>query len=222
MKQTRKNKRNNHQGLGALTAEAQMSVHSVDTMRLWNPGDKAPLPSVGRFLSTVSALEHAARYDDPYADFALLELERVMNEAFTFFNEQLSTLPSMMTARLSFSECLSNRPHVKTLRISSRFGWRMIALLESFDVYMVRISDAQFKAQITRSEFEKRRFETIRKIESVLHQVLVHKHSGLTRSDMLQNTAKAQKAMEEFGPVPFEVLEGLERAEFAPVIKRAS
>jgi hypothetical protein len=51
---------------------------------------------------------------------------------------------------------------------------------------------------------------------------LVHKHSGVTRSDILQNNAKAQRALEEFGPVPFEVLEELERAEYAPVIKRAS
>lgn len=220
MKQT--NKKNNFQGLGSLGSEAQMTVHSVETIRLWNPGNKAPLPSVGRFLTTVSTLEHAARYDDPYADFALLELERVMNEAFAFYNEHLSTLPAMMTARLSFSECLSSRPHVKTLRISSRFGWRMMALLECFDVYMVRIADAQFKAQLTRTEFEKRRYDSIRKIESVLHQVLVHKHSGVTRSDILQNNAKAQRALEEFGPVPFEVLEELERAEYAPVIKRAS
>ncbi|RJX68701.1 TIGR03761 family integrating conjugative element protein [Vibrio sinensis] len=222
MKQTRKNKRNNFQGLGALASEAQMTVHSVETIRLWNPGNKAPLPSIGRFLTEVSTLEYAARHDDPYADFALLELERMMNGAFTFYHEQLSTLPPMMTARLSFSECLSRRPHVKTLRIASRFGWRMMALVESFDVLMVRLSDVQFKAQITRSEFEKRRFDCIRKMESVLHQVLVHKHSGVTRLDMVQNTAKAQQAMAMLGPVPFEVLEELERAEYAPVIKRAS
>ena len=220
MKQT--TSKNEHKGIGALGSEAQMTVHSVETIRLWNPGRGSLIPSIGQFLSAVGTLEHAARNDDPYADFALLELERVMNGVFAFFNEQQSALPPMASARLSFTECLSRRPHVKTLRITSRFGWRMMALVECFDVHMVRLSDAQFKAQITRVEFEKRRYECIRKIESVLHQVLALKHSGITRHDVLQNNAKAQSVMEEFGPVPFEVLEGLERAEYAPIIKRMS
>ena len=220
MKQTKHN--SEPKGVGSLSSNAQMTLHSVETIRLWNVSAKAKLPSVGKFLTTVSTLEHAARHDDPYADFALLELERVMNDAFAFLHEQINALPSQVSARLSFSECLSSRPLVKTLRISSRFGWRMMALIECYDVYMVRLMDTQFKAQITRNEFEKHRYEAGRKMERVLHQVLVHKHSGITRQDVMQNNAKAQQVVAQLGSVPFEVLEGIERAEYAPVIKRVS
>ncbi len=215
---TKKNTNDKSRGLGSLTAEAQMEIHSVETVKLWSPPKKLKQVSVGGFLSSVSALEHAARHDDPYADYALLEIERTLDAAFTLLNETLVTLPPLISSRLRFSEALSSQPMVKTLRIGSRFGWRLVALLEMYDVLMVRLFDAQFKAQLNRQQFEQHKQACVQAVRGVLNQSTVLRHSGITRQDVAANNAKAIEAQEKFGAIPLEVLEGLERAEFAPAI----
>lgn len=210
-------------GIGSLSANAQIELHSVETLRLWGLGKKQSKknspPNVGRWLQLASTLEHAARQDDPYADFALLELERVMNRALTLFHDTLAAMPPLHSSRIRFSEAQSNQPLVKELKISSRFGWRMIAVLEAYDVLMCRLFDANFKAQLTRQEFEHHKNQCQQAMRGVLQQVTEHRHSGVTRNDVLANNAKAQEAQEKFGAIPLEVLEGLERAEFAPAIR---
>ncbi|PQJ44174.1 integrating conjugative element protein, partial [Vibrio jasicida] len=53
----------------------------------------------------------------------------------------------------------------------------------------------------------------------VISDSVVLQHSGVTRQDMAANNAKAQAAQAKLGAIPFEVLEGVERAEFAPDIR---
>lgn len=212
-------------GIGSLSANAQIELHSVETVRLWGPGKKQSkkpsAPSVGRWLQLVSTLEHAARQDDPYADYALLELERVMDHALMLFHDTMASMPPLQSSRIRFSEAQSSQPLVKELRISSRFGWRLIAVLEAYDVLMCRLFDAQFKAQLTRKEFEHHKNQCQQAMRALLQQVNEHRHSGITRHDVLANNAKAQEAQDKFGAIPLEVLEGLERAQFAPTIKGA-
>ncbi|MFM2588200.1 PFL_4669 family integrating conjugative element protein [Vibrio sp. TBV020] len=206
-------------GIGSLTADAQLEIHSVETVQLWSPSKKKGVPSVPRWLQAVSTLEHAARKDDPYADFALLEIERALNDAFAHLHHIMDSMPSLISSRLRFSQAQSSQPLVKELRIGSRFGWRLVALLEVFDVLMVRLFDAQFKAQLTRQQFEQHRRSSKQVMRHALQLGEKLRHSGITRQDMATNNAKAIEAQKKLGELPLEVVEGLERAEFAPAIK---
>ncbi len=214
----KKNKAKSPHGLGSLTSEAQIELHCIETVKLWSPSKGSKTASVGRFLRAVSTLEHAARHDDPYADHALLELEKAMNETLELCESTFNRLPSLVTSRVRLQEAASSKPLIKVLRIGSRFGWRLVSLIEKYDVLMVRLMDAEFKAQITRAVFERYRNECQRAMRNVLNQALALNHSGVTRQDMLTNNAKARTAIEKLGALPLEVLEGLERAEYAPVI----
>ncbi|GLO64108.1 integrating conjugative element protein [Vibrio sp. MACH09] len=212
----------NNNLLGGLGSVGQIELHSIESVRLWTPSIRRKTPTVGRFFSVTSVLEQAARQDDPYADFALLELENVMNKAFSLYTNMMEQLPSLVSSRIRFTECKSNKPMIKDLNVNTRFGWRMVSLLEMYDVLMVRLFDAKYKAQISRTVFEKRKNEAISMIHAVLNQSLVIKHSGITRQDVVANNAKAIEAKEKYGHIliPLEVMEGVERAEFAPEIKR--
>ncbi|MCL1132697.1 TIGR03761 family integrating conjugative element protein, partial [Shewanella sairae] len=121
--------------------------------------------------------------------------------------------------RVTTSDCESLAPVVKPLYVNSRFGWRMVALIELFDLLMVDLLDAQFKARLTRQEFEKNRERAIRSVRHVLEVSRTAQHSGITRNDVCANNPKAISAKEKFGRIPLEVMEGVVRAEFAPVIK---
>lgn len=47
-----------------------------------------------------------------------------------------------------------------------------------------------------------------------------YKYSGATRDDFAANNARAREALESFGELPQDVLEGSRRSEFAPPIMR--
>ncbi|CAH1525844.1 Integrating conjugative element protein [Vibrio owensii] len=213
------NKSSNKNKMGALVASAEVQLHSVETVKLWNPSKKSKAPGVGLFFKRASVLEYAARRDDPYADFALLEIERAMNDAFAVCQQALQALPARLSSRVQYHEALSRAPVTKTISLKSRFGWRLVALLEQFDIAMVQMSDAYFKAQLTRPEFEGHRQACIQALRKVISDSVVLQHSGVTRQDMAANNAKAQAAQAKLGAIPFEVLEGVERAEFAPDIR---
>ncbi|MEZ8088399.1 AcaB family transcriptional regulator, partial [Vibrio sp. 1S139] len=56
-------------------------------------------------------------------------------------------------------------------------------------------------------------------LRGIISMSVTFQHSGVTRQDVTDNNAKAQAAQAKLGAIPFEVLEGVERAEFTPVIK---
>ena len=216
MKNNSKVKKN---GLGGLTASAHIELHSIESLKLWGKKKDSLAATFGQALKNLSTLEYAARQDDPYADFALLEIERVINQAFGEYTQSLATLPSMISSRIQLGEAQSKKPVRRELFINSRFGWRLISLLEMYDVLMVRLTDANFKAQLSRKAFETQKRVAIQTMQHALDTSASMQHSGVTRQDMATNNAKAIAAQEKHGAIPFEVLEGVERAEFAPAIR---
>ncbi len=103
--------------------------------------------------------------------------------------------------------------------IQCRFGWRLVMVMEQFDLLMVRLYDSNFKTLLRRSDFERYRESASQALRRILSLGAQMKHSGITRQDVATNNAKAQAALKKFGAIPFEVLEGIERAEFAPQIR---
>lgn len=217
-KKTAKRKPNNK--VGPLVGGAAMSLHSVETIKLWSPGQHSSVPSVVQFFGAMSTLEVAARNDDPYADYALLEIERAMNDAFGLFEQCLASLPVVNSPRVQYQEVYNRKPLVKQFVNQSRFGWRLVMLLEQFDVLMVRLLDAQFKTLIGRTAFEQARKSTRQAMRGILTLSRTLTHSGITRQDVAANNAKALAAQKKHGAIPLEVLEGIERAEFAPDIRQ--
>ncbi|MFA0041498.1 PFL_4669 family integrating conjugative element protein [Vibrio sp. 10N.261.51.A1] len=213
------NKKQQSNKMGGLVASAEVQLHSVETVKLWNPSKRSKAPGVGLFFQRLSTLEHAARHDDPYADFALLEIERAINAAFALCQSTLDVLPQRNSSRILYHETLSRAPVKKSVSVKTRFGWRLLALLEQFDIAMVQLSDAHFKAQMTRSDFEQHRLACLKALRGIISMSVTFQHSGVTRQDVTDNNAKAQAAQAKLGAIPFEVLEGVDRAEFAPVIK---
>lgn len=205
--------------VGLLRSNASIALHASDSVLLWH-GRKDKVQGLPGFFARTAVLETSAAKDDPYADHGLILIENALNEAFLVI-EQLSSAQSAdeRRRRVTTSDCESLAPVVKPLYVNSRFGWRMVALIELFDLLMVDLLDAQFKARLTRQEFEKNRERAIRSVRHVLEVSRTAQHSGITRNDVCANNPKAISAKEKFGRIPLEVMEGVVRAEFAPVIK---
>ncbi|WP_394230566.1 PFL_4669 family integrating conjugative element protein [Shewanella colwelliana] len=208
--------------VGILRSHASIALHASDSVLLWH-GRKDKTQGLPGFFSRTVELETAASKDDPYADHGLLLIESTMNEAFLTLNRLSTGLAKTEgRRRVTGSDCASLAPVEKPLFVSSRFGWRMVALIEEFDLFMVDLLDAQFKARVNRKAFEQQREAALHCIRSVLEKCQVTHHSGISRNDVSANNPKAISAKEKFGRIPLEVMEGVVRAEFAPEIKTRS
>lgn len=205
--------------VGLLRSNASIALHASDSVLLWH-GRKDKIQGLPGYFSHCAVLETSAAKDDPYADHGLILIEEALNEAFNTIKRLSGELQAGESRRrVTASECESLAPVVKQLYVSSRFGWRMIALIESFDLLMVDLLDAQFKARLTRQEFEIKRESALHCVRRVLEICHTTRHSGISRNDVSANNPKAITAKEKFGRIPMEVMEGLVRAEFAPVIR---
>ncbi|PSU44267.1 TIGR03761 family integrating conjugative element protein [Photobacterium frigidiphilum] len=215
--------KNNKKALGGLISEASLELHSAASLDVWNGSHRngRRIASMPEFFHKMSVLEVAAVENDPYADYALINIENALNDAFVAIEMLEGGLPIQQGhRRLNTQVCRSRQPVVKPLYIKSRFGWRFIALFELFDVFMVDLMDAQFKARVTRQQFEASKKTAFTVVRKVLEIGMSSVHSGISRNDVSANNAKATQAIEKFGLIPLEVMEGIVRAEYAPQIKQ--
>ncbi|MBL4799581.1 MAG: TIGR03761 family integrating conjugative element protein [Oleispira sp.] len=211
----------NHAQVGALSSETSMELHSALSVNLWR-GNKGL--SVPGFFKTVDRLEISSARNDPYADYSLLLIEDAINKGLSTLDRlsDAAEQTGLSRSRISTNGCRSKSPVVVKLFIRARFAWRLVALVEQFDLFMVDLMDLNFKAKITRSVFEKQQSEALSAVRHVLSVAMKCAASGITRNDVSANNPKAVAAHKKFGLIPQEVMEGLVRAEFAPAILKAS
>ena len=211
----------NHMQVGALFSETSMELHSALSVNLWR-GNKGV--SVPGFFKTVDLLEIASAKNDPYADYSLLLIEDSLNKGLSNLDRLIDSIKQTGSSRtrISTKGCRSKSPVEVKLFIRARYAWRLVALMEQFDLFMVDLMDLNFKAKITRSVFEKQQGEALSAIRHVLNVAMKCAASGITRNDVSANNPKAVAAHKKFGLIPQEVMEGLVRAEFAPAILKLS
>lgn len=193
--------------VGPLRSNASIELHARDSVMLWH-GRKGQSQGLPSFFTRTAVLEVSAANDDPYADNGLILIENALNAAFISMSDlSMGLLASERRRRVFTPECSSLAPVTKDLFVNSRFGWRMISLIEQFDLFMVDLLDAQFKARVNRQDFEKQRETALHCIRRVLEICQTTHHSGITRQDVSANNPKATNAKEKYGRIPLEVME---------------
>ena len=211
----------NHAQVGALFSETSLELHSALSVNLWRGSKGVSVPG---YFKTVDRLELASAKNDPYADYSLLLIEGALNKGLAALDRLSDAIEQATSSRsrISAKGCRSKSPVVVKLYIRARFAWRLVALIEQFDLFMVDLMDLNFKAKITRSVFETQQSEALNAVRHALNVAMECAASGVTRNDVSANNPKAIAAQKKFGLIPQEVMEGLVRAEFAPAILKAS
>ena len=79
---------------------------------------------------------------------------------------------------------------------------------------------AHHTALIDRSTLERWLHEGAHALRSLFALAQHYRYSGTQRSDYAENNAAAQAAIEKFGALPQEVIDGTRRSRFAPPLRR--
>ncbi len=199
-----------------LDSDVELLLH-VHAVRLLCLGLKAP-NQVGllHFAKLTHVLWLAAKNDDPYAEWRLMELYEHMARV----QQELKKLEERCQQRLSQLRGLqvnvySNpRPFRLKLRFGSPFGFMASYVIADLD-YVERQFYTLNRLGIV-LEGQKTLTDCLEKMQEILCKPLQWPNTGVTRQDIHAKNGKAQQVMAEFGEVPKAILNKTLKFAFLP------
>lgn len=211
---------------GVLRGGAVLTLQTAYAQRLvkgraQSAGKPAIIGLLG-FASQLRTLWHAARDDDPYADWWLLRIHDAFNQA----ADTISAMTECAARRIKSLGAIevvlpvSTRPARIPLNFSNPYAFRAARLIAGFDTLACQLLSARHVGLLDRCETEAQLYQGGRITRRALQSPAGYRFLGLTRVDVISGTAKARRAVELMGPVPDAVREAIQRAPDAPVIVR--
>jgi len=121
---------------------------------------------------------------------------------------------------LSLGENLNMQPVKLPLFVNAQLGFAAVYLLADYDDLARKLILAHHTALIDRSTLERWLNDGAHALRSLFSLAQQYRYSGTTRDDFAAKNAAARVALEKFGELAQDVLEGTRRSRFAPPIAR--
>ena len=215
--------------VGQLRSKIEMTLHTYPAVLAWHgrgvESGKPQVVGLKQFLSLAGRVHQAAGRDDPYADSWLLMLEEKVGETRQSLHQlekRVSQVLKQIPEGLDVSRNVSQKPFVTPVFTGGQMGWQAVMLLMQYDSLVRDVLLAHHIGLLG----NKQRGAMIRDqgghaLRSLCcAPVKFPGFSGATRDDFAANNAKARNALEKYGELPQDILEGTRRSEFAPTIRR--
>jgi len=215
--------------LGALRSDMQLTLHTHHASRIWHgraPAEGRPgIIGLNGFISTMNKMKRGSEQDDPYSDWWMLRIEEKLAQTKTTLQalrEQVDEALAGVPRSLSLGENLNVQPVKLPLFVNAPLGFMAIYLLADYDDVARKLILAHHTALIDRSTLERWLNDGAHALRSLFSLAQQYRYSGTQRDDFAANNAAARTALERFGPLPQDVLEGTRRSRFAPPLLRRS
>lgn len=213
--------------LGALRSSISLTLHTFHASRIWRgraaSAGVRPIMGMAGYISATNQLKLAAAADDPYADWAILQLEERIQQAratLVELNQRLDQLQQRLPEQIHIGDNLNLHPVTLPLFIGSQLGFLGVYLLTDYDVLARRALLAHHTALIGPGEMARILDSGAHLLRGLFAQAQRLKPSGLTREEVQANHAQAQAALKRLGPLPADILSGERRSQYAPAILR--
>lgn len=160
----------------------------------------------------MNKMRRGSEQDDPYSDFWMLRIEDKLDQTkatLQSLREQVDQALASVPPALTLGENLNVQPVKLPLFVNAQLGFAAVYLLADYD-------DIARK----RSTLERWLNEGAHALRSLFSLAQQYRYSGCTRDDFAAKNAAARAALEKFGELPQDVLEGARRSKFAPPIVR--
>ena len=207
-------------GPGALRGQVSLTLNTRFALSLFNGGvrvDKlGPAPGVYRFANYLEQIGIGAAADDPYADWTMMQIERMMDSC----EEQLGTWDAEMRAKLcsvagmDIEVASSVDPHVVTLQLHSPYAHWAARLIGKYDALIAAMLTGHFTGLFDARSVSDTIKAGRRAVRRPFHVANVYRFSGVTRADIEQKTGRALEVIEARGEVPADILNRTEQPRF--------
>jgi integrating conjugative element protein (TIGR03761 family) len=209
-------------GPGALRGQVWLTVQTRQAQRLsrgrnGTAGKPAIIGLVG-FADRLRVIWQAARNDDPYADWWLIQV----HEALDRVRDLIRTEQTALNARLNQLTALevavaeSLKPYRVALRFANPYAYRGAQLIAEYDTFVRTLLTAHHVGLLPGASMEALLNGCARKIRGAFAIPQGYHFLGIDRAALKQGTAKANRARQLMGEVPEAVLNGTEQAPLMP------
>jgi integrating conjugative element protein (TIGR03761 family) len=213
--------------LGSLRSAMSLTLHTHHASRIWHgraPAEGRPgIIGLNGYISVMNKMKRGAEQDDPYSDFWMLRIEDKLSQAKTSLQalrEQVDQALADVPPALSLGENMNVQPVKLPLFVNAQLGFMAVYLLADYDDLARKLILAHHTALIDRSTLERWLNDGAHALRSLFSLAQQYRYSGATRDDFASKNAVARAALEKFGELPHDVLEGTRRSRFAPPIAR--
>lgn len=215
--------------LGSLRSVMSLTLHTHHASRIWHgraPSEGKPgIVGLNGFVAIMTKLKHGSEQDDPYSDWWMLRIEDKLSatkEQLQVLREQVDQALADVPPALSLGENLNVQPVKLPLFVASQLGFMAVYLLADYDDLARRLILAHHTALIDRSTLERWLNEGAHALRSLFSLAQQYRYSGTKRDDFAANNPSGRAALEKYGELPQDVLEGTRRSRFAPPLIRRS
>lgn len=215
--------------LGSLRSAMSLTLHTHHASRIWHgraPAEGRPgIVGLNGYIAVMNKMKRGAEQDDPYSDWWMLRIEEKLSQtdiALRQLREQVDRALTGVPAALSLGENLNVQPIRLPLFVNAQLGFMAVYLLADYDELARKLILAHHTALIDRSTLERWLNEGAHALRSLFSLAQQYRYSGCTRDDFAAKNAAARAAVEKYGELPQDVLEGTRRSRYAPPIVRRS
>ncbi|ERY96133.1 PFL_4669 family integrating conjugative element protein [Pseudomonas aeruginosa] len=213
--------------LGSLRSAMSLTLHTHHASRIWHgraPSEGRPgIIGLNGFVSIMNKMKRGSEQDDPYSDWWMLRIEEKLAQTkagLQTLREQVEQALADVPPALSLGENLNLQPVKLPLFVNAQLGFMAVYLLADYDDLARKLILAHHTALIDRSTMERWLNEGAHALRSLFSLAQQYRYSGTQRDDFAANNAAARAALEKFGPLPQDVLEGTRRSRFGPPLAR--
>jgi len=213
--------------LGSLRSAMSLTLHTHHASRIWHgrarSEGKSGIVGLNGFIGITNKIKRGAEQDDPYSDWWMLRIEEKLEQTkatLQSLHEQVEMALSGVPGTISLGENLNVQPVRLPLFVNAQLGFAAVYLLAEYDDIARKLILAHHTALIDRSTLERWLHEGAHSLRSLFTLAQQYRYSGCVRDDFAAKNAAAREAIEKFGELPQDVLEGVRRSRFAPPITR--
>ncbi len=212
-------------GPGNVRTKGKFTVHTQIAHRLFFGRKRAkgiePIIGLVQFSSKINLIYVAASNGDPYADYRLIQIEDALSNALEIVKKNDSDLSELLGNDINIEILPSESVEPESLEIEFKtpYGYLGVRLLSSFDQLVLKALAARHAALIFNDDWKQFVNLSARKIRHALSLADAYRFSGASRDDFAANNQRATEAIEKFGELPPEVIDGTKRAKSAPKIR---
>ncbi|MEW8009042.1 MAG: PFL_4669 family integrating conjugative element protein [Candidatus Thiodiazotropha endolucinida] len=217
---------------GTLRGDASIVIQTRQAQKLVygrrKTEDKAHITGLVRFGMNMNRIWTSAGRDDPYADWALLRIEKTLTQArdrVKTVRQETEQLLANAAVGVTIDAAHSVEPVRIPLQFGNAYGYMGAYLISDFDQLVCTMLTARFVGLITYEKSAKALNDTASAIRHAFGLSSMWKFTLVTRNDIRNNTPmalKAQDAMAKMGELPKEIIDGSVRAQIAPEIHSSS
>jgi len=208
--------------IGALRGQAWLTVQTRQAQRLIRgrsgSTDKPAIVGLVGFADRLRSIWQAARNDDPYADWWLIKIHEVLQQARELVRRSLAEFDEKLarSSAIEVAVAESLRPYRIPLQFANPYAYKGAQLIGEYDTLVRTLLTGCYVGLLERSSSERIVQLGGHRIRRAFAVPQGYRLLDIDRASVRRHDEKARQAQRLMGELPIEVLTGERQAPLVP------